>query len=60
MTIAGDNKLVIGGDFNAPHTQWGCGHSSNNGKDLADPHNGLTLPNEPASHTRAGAVSIWT
>ncbi|KAH7965010.1 hypothetical protein HPB49_002775 [Dermacentor silvarum] len=28
MNIAGDNRLVIGGDFNAPHTQWGYGHSS--------------------------------
>ncbi|KAH7984088.1 hypothetical protein HPB52_016917 [Rhipicephalus sanguineus] len=57
MTIAGDNRLVIRGVFNAPHTQWGYGHSSKKGKDLADliEKADLTLFNEPASHTRIGA-----
>ncbi|KAH7969304.1 hypothetical protein HPB52_016593 [Rhipicephalus sanguineus] len=36
MTVTGNSRLVIGGDFNAPHTQWGYGHSSKKGKDLAD------------------------
>ncbi|XP_070386411.1 uncharacterized protein [Dermacentor albipictus] len=57
LTIAGDNRLVIGGDFNAPHTQWGYGHSFKKGKNLAHliEEAGLTLLNEPASHTRVGA-----
>ncbi|KAH7951569.1 hypothetical protein HPB52_010362 [Rhipicephalus sanguineus] len=57
MTITGDSRLVIGGDFNAPHTKWGYGHSSKKGKDLADRIEKacLTLLNEPASHTRIGA-----
>ncbi|KAH7960425.1 hypothetical protein HPB49_019388 [Dermacentor silvarum] len=57
MTTAGDNRLIIGGDFNAAHTQWGYGHSSRKGKDLADliEKAGLTLLNKPASHTRVDA-----
>ncbi|KAH7985161.1 hypothetical protein HPB51_026891 [Rhipicephalus microplus] len=52
----GDNRLDIGGDFNAPHTQWGYGHSSKKGKNLADliKKAELTFLNEPASHTRIG------
>ncbi|KAH7951768.1 hypothetical protein HPB52_012751 [Rhipicephalus sanguineus] len=48
MTITGDSRLVIGGDFNAPHTQWGYGHSSKKGNELADliEKAGLTLLNE--------------
>ncbi|KAH7938912.1 hypothetical protein HPB52_002212 [Rhipicephalus sanguineus] len=57
MTFTGDSRLVIRGDFNAPHTIWGYGHSSKKGTDLADliERAGLTLLNEPASHTRIGA-----
>ncbi|KAH7941132.1 hypothetical protein HPB49_010302 [Dermacentor silvarum] len=57
MTIAGDNRLIIGGDFCAPHKQSGYGHSSKKGNDLADliEKAGLTLLNQPASHTRVGA-----
>ncbi|KAH7952321.1 hypothetical protein HPB52_021461 [Rhipicephalus sanguineus] len=36
MTIVGDSRLVIGGGNNAPHTQWGYGHSSKKGEYLAD------------------------
>ncbi|KAH8018881.1 hypothetical protein HPB51_013561 [Rhipicephalus microplus] len=52
----GDNRLVIGGDFNAPHTQWGYGHSSKKGKNLADliEKAEQTILNEPASKTRIG------
>ncbi|KAH8030914.1 hypothetical protein HPB51_012303 [Rhipicephalus microplus] len=56
MNIAGDNQLVIGGDFNAPHTQCGYGPSSKKGKNLAHliEKAGLTILNELASHTRIG------
>ncbi|KAH8031989.1 hypothetical protein HPB51_022511 [Rhipicephalus microplus] len=52
----GDNRLVIGGDFNAPHTQWGYGHSSKQAKNLADliEKAELIILNEPALHTRIG------
>ncbi|KAH8037982.1 hypothetical protein HPB51_020263 [Rhipicephalus microplus] len=56
MNIAGDNQLVIGGDPNAPHTQWRYGHSSKKGENVADliEKAGLAILNEPASLARIG------
>ncbi|KAH7957809.1 hypothetical protein HPB52_022774 [Rhipicephalus sanguineus] len=51
MTITGDSRLVIGGDFNAPHTQWGYGRSSKKGKDLADLIE-KAGPSQPSSTSR--------
>ncbi|KAH8032810.1 hypothetical protein HPB51_001963 [Rhipicephalus microplus] len=54
----GENRLVIRGDFNTPHTQWEYGHSSKKGKkNLADliQKAGLAILNEEASHNRIGA-----
>nr|XP_037275644.1 uncharacterized protein LOC119168343 [Rhipicephalus microplus] len=59
MNMTGDTRLVTGGDFNAPHTQWGYGHSSKKGKNLAHliKKAALAILNEPASHTRIGVGS---
>lgn len=56
MAKAASAPLLICGDFNAPHTQWGYGADSPKGKKLARLVDdfGLTVLNEPASHTRIG------
>ncbi|KAL1474478.1 hypothetical protein MTO96_020661 [Rhipicephalus appendiculatus] len=56
MAKASSKPLLICGDFNAPHTHWGCGSDSPKGSRLAELVDdlGLTLLNEPASHTRIG------
>ncbi|KAH7936895.1 hypothetical protein HPB49_006055 [Dermacentor silvarum] len=60
MSKAAPNPLMICGDFNAPHAQWGYGADSPKGKRLAGLMDelGLTVLNEPASHTmdRTGSV----
>ncbi|KAH7965778.1 hypothetical protein HPB49_010791 [Dermacentor silvarum] len=71
MSKAASNPLLICGDFNAPHTQWGYGADSPKEKRLAGLMDelGLTVLNEPASHTRIGqgvchdtspGLSIWS
>ncbi|KAH7953651.1 hypothetical protein HPB49_010880 [Dermacentor silvarum] len=71
MSKAASNPLLICGDFNAPHTQWGYGADSPKGKRLAGLMDelGLTVLNEPASHTRIGQgvcrdtspdLSVWS
>lgn len=71
MAKAASSPLLICGDFNAPHTQWGYGADSPKGKRLAGLMDelGLILLNEPASHTRIGQgacrdtspdLSIWS
>ncbi|KAH7943785.1 hypothetical protein HPB52_011617 [Rhipicephalus sanguineus] len=71
MAKAASSPLLICGDFNAPHTQWGYGADSPKGKRLAGfmDELGLILLNEPASHTRIGQgacrdtspdLSIWS
>ncbi|KAH6947458.1 hypothetical protein HPB50_019051 [Hyalomma asiaticum] len=71
MAKAASAPLLICGDFNAPHTQWGYGADSPKGKKLARLVDdfGLTVLNEPASHTRIGQgacrdtspdLSIWS
>ncbi|XP_075540084.1 uncharacterized protein LOC142574993 [Dermacentor variabilis] len=70
MAKAAASPLLICGDFNAPHTQWGYGADSPKGKRLAGLMDelGLTVLNEPASHTRIGQgvchdtspdLSVW-
>ncbi|KAL1486959.1 hypothetical protein MTO96_046738, partial [Rhipicephalus appendiculatus] len=56
MAKASSKPLLICGDFNAPHTHWGYGSDSPKGRRLAELVDdlGLTLLNEPASHTRIG------
>ncbi|KAL3195090.1 hypothetical protein MRX96_045783 [Rhipicephalus microplus] len=53
MVKAASSPLLICGDFNAPHMQWGYGADSPKGKRLAEMMDelGLVLLNEPASHT---------
>ncbi|XP_070377085.1 uncharacterized protein [Dermacentor albipictus] len=71
MAKAASSPLLICGDFNAPHTQWGYGADSPKGKSLAGLMDelGLTVLNEPASHTRIGQgvcrdtspdLSVWS
>ncbi|KAH8031705.1 hypothetical protein HPB51_020084 [Rhipicephalus microplus] len=71
MAKAASISLLICGDFNAPHTQWGYGADSPKGKRLAELMDelGLVLLNELASHTRIGQgtcrdtspdLSIWS
>ncbi|KAH7949261.1 hypothetical protein HPB49_006766 [Dermacentor silvarum] len=71
MSKAASNPLLICGDLNAPHTQWGYGADSPKGKRLAGLMDelGLTVLNEPASHTRIGQgvcrdtspdLSVWS
>ncbi|XP_075553569.1 uncharacterized protein LOC142586202 [Dermacentor variabilis] len=71
MAKAASSPLLICGDFNAPHTQWGYGANSPKGKRLAGLMDelGLTVLNEPASHTRIGQgvcrdtspdLSVWS
>ncbi|KAL1476134.1 hypothetical protein MTO96_036737 [Rhipicephalus appendiculatus] len=56
MAKASSKPLLICGGFNAPHTHWGYGSDSPKGRRLAELVDdlGLTLLNEPASHTRIG------
>ncbi|KAL1444204.1 hypothetical protein MTO96_029970 [Rhipicephalus appendiculatus] len=56
MAKACSKASLICGDLNAPHTHWGYGSDSPKGRRLAELVDdlGLTLPNEPASHTRIG------
>ncbi|KAL1432028.1 hypothetical protein MTO96_013698 [Rhipicephalus appendiculatus] len=56
MGKASSKPLLICGDFNAPHTHWGYGSDSPKGRRLAELVDdlGLTLLNEPASHTSIG------
>ncbi|XP_049270134.1 uncharacterized protein LOC119385971 [Rhipicephalus sanguineus] len=56
LNLAGRNPLVIGGDFNAPHTGWGYKHSSIKGRNLwQDSHDlDLTLITDPSFPTRLG------
>ncbi|KAH6945147.1 hypothetical protein HPB50_007424 [Hyalomma asiaticum] len=56
IDIAGRNRLVVGGDFNAPHQQWGYPYSTRNGRDLVQviEHADLMTLNELSSHTRIG------
>lgn len=56
IDIAGRNRLVIGGDFNAPHQQWGYPYSTRKGRDLVQviEHSDLMTLNELSSHTRIG------
>ncbi|KAH6925199.1 hypothetical protein HPB50_001567 [Hyalomma asiaticum] len=71
MARAASAPLLICGDFNAPHTQWGYGADSAKGKKLARLVDdfGWTVLNEPASHARIGQgacrdtspdLSIWS
>ncbi|XP_075543923.1 uncharacterized protein LOC142578420 [Dermacentor variabilis] len=71
MAKTASSPLLICGDFNAPHTQWGYGADSPKGKRLAGLMDelGLTVLNEPASHTRIGQggcrdtspdLSVWS
>ncbi|KAL1479908.1 hypothetical protein MTO96_051488 [Rhipicephalus appendiculatus] len=71
MAKAASSHLLICGDFNAPHTQWGYGTDSPKGKRLAGLMDelGLVVLNEPESHTRIGQgacrdtspdLSIWS
>ncbi|KAH6947617.1 hypothetical protein HPB50_020195 [Hyalomma asiaticum] len=55
--VAGTQPLLIGGDFNAPHAQWGYGHATAKGRNLVNLIDDLNLVllNEPASRTRMGA-----
>lgn len=56
VDIAGPNPLVIGGDFNAPHSAWGYGYTRAKGKTLWQDiqETGLTLITDPDSPTRMG------
>ncbi|XP_075730616.1 uncharacterized protein LOC142772299 [Rhipicephalus microplus] len=56
MAKAASKPLLICGDFNALHTHWGYGSASPKGRRLAElvDNLGLTLLNEPMSHTRIG------
>ncbi|KAL3248102.1 hypothetical protein MRX96_056675 [Rhipicephalus microplus] len=56
MVKAAFSPLLICGDFNAPHTQWGYGADSPKGKRLAELMDelGFVLFNEPASQMRIG------
>ncbi|KAH6928815.1 hypothetical protein HPB50_020112 [Hyalomma asiaticum] len=51
--VAGTQPLLIGGDFNTPHAQWGYGHATVKGRNLVNLIDDLNLVllNEPASHT---------
>ncbi|KAH6934575.1 hypothetical protein HPB50_025483 [Hyalomma asiaticum] len=67
MAKAVSAPLLICGEFNAPHTQWGYGADSPKVKKLARLVDdfGLIVLNEPASHTRIGQgacrdLSIWS
>ncbi|KAH8029055.1 hypothetical protein HPB51_022223 [Rhipicephalus microplus] len=71
MAKAASSPLLICGDFNAPHTQWGYGADSPKGERLAELMDelGLVLLNELASHTLIGQgacrdmspdLSIWS
>ncbi|KAL3186846.1 hypothetical protein MRX96_004830 [Rhipicephalus microplus] len=71
MAKATSSPLLICGDFNSPHTQWGYGADSPKGKRLAKLMDelGLVLLNKTASHTRIGQgacrdtspeLSIWS
>lgn len=50
------HKLVIMGDFNAPHTAWGYQHTTKKGARVHDSaqQNHLTLWNDPKLKTRIG------
>ncbi|KAH8029948.1 hypothetical protein HPB51_005966 [Rhipicephalus microplus] len=54
MVKTASKPLLICGYFNAPHTHWGYGNASHKGRRLAEVVDdlGLTLLNEPMSHTR--------
>ncbi|KAG0435541.1 hypothetical protein HPB47_018423 [Ixodes persulcatus] len=56
LNAAGGSPLVIGGDFNLPHTGWGYKHCSAEGRNLwQDSHDlGFTLITDPTFHTRLG------
>ncbi|KAH8022831.1 hypothetical protein HPB51_005991 [Rhipicephalus microplus] len=56
ITRAASKPLLICGDMNAPHTHWGYRNTSPKGSRLAESVDdfGLTLLNEPMSHTRIG------
>ncbi|KAH6947740.1 hypothetical protein HPB50_021112 [Hyalomma asiaticum] len=38
IKMVGANTLIVGGDFNAPETQWGYGYSTSKGRQLARTH----------------------
>ncbi|KAH8031768.1 hypothetical protein HPB51_020839 [Rhipicephalus microplus] len=56
MAKAASKRLLNCGDFNALHTHWGYRNASPKGRRLAElvDNLGLTLLNEPMSHTRIG------
>ncbi|KAG0418672.1 hypothetical protein HPB47_004666 [Ixodes persulcatus] len=56
LNAAGGSPLVIGGDFNLPHTGWGYKHCSAAGRNLwQDSHDlGFTLITDPTFPTRLG------
>lgn len=60
--LAGNNPLLVAGDFNAPHQTWGYGHSTLKGKDLWEESNelGLELITDPAYPTRRGPPPAGT
>lgn len=58
LRLAGENPVVIGGDFNAPHTTWGYLYTRAKGRDLWNDSQelGLTLVTDPATPTRVGTA----
>ncbi|KAH6941752.1 hypothetical protein HPB50_023141 [Hyalomma asiaticum] len=59
LNIAERNPIIIGGDFNAPHTAWGYSYVFPKGRNLwfDSQQEGLTLITNPSTPTRAGTSS---
>lgn len=58
LKLARENPVVIGGDFNAPHTAWGYLYSRPKGRALWNHSQelGLTLVTDPGTPTRVGTA----
>ncbi|KAH7977859.1 hypothetical protein HPB49_003772 [Dermacentor silvarum] len=56
LNVAGTNPLVIGGDFNLPHTVWGYGYFTTAAQNLWQDSQGLghTFITDPMFPTRPG------
>ncbi|KAH7936820.1 hypothetical protein HPB49_005576 [Dermacentor silvarum] len=60
LNVAGCNPLVIGGDFDTPHTAWGYKHCSIKGRKLWQDYHDLdrTLITDPWFPTRLGTSTV--
>lgn len=58
LRLAGENLVVIAGDFNAPHTTWGYLYTRPKGRALWNDSQelGLMLVTDPGSPTRTGTA----